>query len=212
MQFSLCSLCPGQTVSYSFLVHPKLCLWNSIEPQCTEEPVSTHYPGKAPEDPAGVHIQIQMFQMICKVYTARMQWIEAWSNLGSLKAESELLATTIMLYPAGMVTCVSPDLMQSKKFFAKLLCNRQRTSVILITPLTSSPVSGCFAGNSFHQIFRSPKNMGLKTESGAVHFYLIGLHERFPNQDCRAGLLSFSYANNDHMLSYVPTLPLIYAF
>ena len=124
----------------------------------TEAIFNITIPGRPQRILLGYIFRYRCFKWFAKVYTARMQWIEAWSNLGSLKAESELLTTTIMLYPAGMATCVSPDLMQEQEiFFAKLLCNRQRTSVILITPLTSSSVSGCFAGNSFHQIFHSPK-------------------------------------------------------
>ena len=116
-----------------------------------------------------------------------------------MKAESELLTTTIMLYPAGMVTCVNLDLMQEQEiFFAKLLCNRQRTSVILIIPLTSSSVSGCLLATVSIKYFANPK-YGSEDRVRAVYFYLIGLHEeRFPNQDCRAGLSSLSYANDDH--------------
>ena len=151
----LCSPLLGQAIKLFFSTSPKtLSLKFNSAPVHRGQVFNITILGRPQRILLGYIFRYRSFKWFAKVYAARMQWIEAGSNLGSLKAEPELLTTTIMLYPAGMVTCVSLDLMQEQDiFFAKLLCNHQRTSAILITPLTSSSVSGCFADNSLNQTF-----------------------------------------------------------
>lgn len=65
MQFSLCSPLPGQTVKLFFSSSPKALSLKFDSAPVHRGRFQHHYPGKAPEGPARLHIQIQMFQMIC---------------------------------------------------------------------------------------------------------------------------------------------------
>lgn len=142
-----------------------------------------------------------------------MQWIECMTVLGSLKAESELLNHhhhAVLLQEWWLVSVLT--WCKSKKFFCKApVINVRELSVLLInSPPHHQSLDVLLVTVSIRYFVT--QNMGLKTESGAVHFYLIGLHEerfqiKIVEQDCYPPMQTMT------MLSYVPTLPLIlYAF
>ena len=56
-------------------------------------------PGKLHRVPLGYILRHRHFKGLVNVYAARKEWMEPESNPGSLKAEPELLITTITLYP-----------------------------------------------------------------------------------------------------------------